>query len=197
MQQNAVIEVGSRRHGPSRRHAALIAIAGLCAAFAGPARAEVSTDDLQAIARTLGFLETLPIDGTLAVKVVYAPTQPDAANVANETAGKLNAIPGPNAATFKAKSLPVDGLAADQDRLDILLLAPGTCSDTAAAAPILDAVRRRRVVSIASDPTCLDAQCCVLMVRAGRKVEIVLDKALADSAGLKFASVFSMMGKRK
>jgi YfiR/HmsC-like len=181
-----------------RRALGIAAIVGatLACAFAS-ANAEVSTEDLQAIARTLGFLETLPHDGTLAVRVVYAPAQPDAAAVANATAEKLNAIPGPNSATFKARSVPFAGLADDQDRFDVLILAPGTCSDAAAAQPVIDAVVRRRVVSVASDPACLDARCCVLMVRTGHKVEIVLDKALADSAGLRFSSVFAMMVKRK
>ncbi len=195
VQRNAITKTGPRPHGRLRLRAVLTVAFGAVAAL--PVRAEVSTDDLQAIARTLGFLETLPNDGTLAVGIVYAPGRPDGASIAAETADKLNAIPGPNSATFKAASMPVDGLAADQDRLDVLILAPGTCSDATTAAPILEAVRRRRVVSIASDPACLDAQCCVLMVRAGHKVEIVLDKSLADSAGLRFASVFSMMVKRK
>ncbi len=73
---------------------------------------------------------------------------------------------------------------------------PSVTSD-AASADVSDYVRQNRVVSISSDPACLDAQCCVLMVRSGSGVDIVLDTAMADAAGARFSSVFTMMVKRR
>jgi len=159
-----------------------------------PALAEISVDDLQAVVRSLGFLDTLPKDGTIAVRVVYAA---DAGAAAAQTADRLNAIQGPNSATFKAQAVPVGGLPGDQDRLDALLLANGACTDPANAQAIADIVRRRHVISISTDPACLDSKCCVLMVHSERKVEIVLDTAMADAAGAHFSSVFAMMVKRR
>ena len=78
--------------------------------------------------------------------------------------------------------------------MDVLLLMPGACSDSAA---IVEVLRRRRAVSVSTDPACLDARCCILMVHAGARVEIVLDTGLAESLGLRFSSVFTMLVKRK
>jgi hypothetical protein len=52
-------------------------------------------------------------------------------------------------------------------------------------------------VSVSSDPACLDAKCCVLMVQAGSNVNIVLDTAMATATGAHFSSVFTMMVKRR
>ena len=158
------------------------------------ATAEISTGDLQAIARSLGFLDTLPRDGTIVVGVVFAPGGEDAAM---HTADLLNATPGPNAATFKAKGIAAGALAAVEDRLDVLLIEPSACADAATAQAITDVVKRRHIVSVAADPACLAAKCCVLSVHSDRKVEIVLDTALADAAGAHFSSVFAMMVKRQ
>jgi hypothetical protein len=165
--------------------------------LASPARAtatEVTVEDLQAVTRSLGFLETLPRDGTIAVAIVYSPNQPDGEAQAQQTAQRLAAMPGPNASVFRPAVLPAAALAGRDGRLDVALLMPGTAAD---AASIGDAVRRRRIVSISVDPSCLDAKYCVLMVRAERKVEIVLDTALAEQTGAHFSSVFLMMVKRK
>lgn len=156
--------------------------------------AEVSTDDLRAIARSLGFLDSLPREGAIIVGVVYAPG--DEAGAAR-TADRLNAVEGPNSTTFKARSIPVGALSQTQDHLDVLLVEDGACTDPAVAQAIVEAVRRRHVVSISSDPACVETKCCVLMVHSDRKVEIVLDTALADDAGAHFSPVFAMMVKRK
>ena len=158
------------------------------------AATEISADDLQAVTRALGFLDTLPKDGTIAVGVVYAA---DASPAAAQTVDKLNAIPGPNSATFKAQSIAVDRLAANQDRLDALLLEDGVCVDPANAQAVGEVVRKRHIVSISTSPACLESKCCVLMVHTDRKVEIVLDTALAEAAGARFSSVFAMMVKRR
>lgn len=142
----------------------------------------------------MGFLDSLPHDGTIVVGIVYPP---DAEATAARTADRLNAIQGPNSSTFKAQAIPIALLAQGQDRLDALLLEAGACADPANAQAIVDAVRQRHVVSISSDPACMATKCCVLMVHSDRKVEIILDTALADAAGAHFSAVFAMMVKRK
>jgi hypothetical protein len=179
-----------------KRTIATLIGAGMLLVSPRPAHAlvEISTEDLQAIARSLGFLDSLPHDGTIVVGIVYPP---DAEAAAAQTAEKLNAIQGPNSTIFKAQSIPVGMLAQNQGRLDALLLEHDVCADPANAQAVTDAVHRRQVVSISSNPECLATKCCVLMVHADRKVEIVLDTALAESAGAHFSSVFTMMVKRK
>ena len=67
-------------------------------------------------------------------------------------------------------------------------LIPGTTSSA-----IVDVARRRHLLVMSNDPTCLDQRSCMLMVRDTGRVEIVLDSALAQSAGVSFSSVFTMM----
>jgi hypothetical protein len=161
-----------------------------------PANAQdaVSRNDLQAIARSLGFVDSLPRKGEIAVGIVYGPGGEAGAA---RTAAQLNAIQGPNSAIFKAQGLPVGALAETPDRFDVVLIADGLCTDPLAAREIAEAVRRLHVVSISSDPACLQARCCVLMVRSDRKVEIVLDTTLANAVGAHFSSVFTMLVKRQ
>lgn len=188
-----------RPGGAKSRLAAFLVLVALRAqaGIAAPAAMGVSGDDLEAITRSLGFLDTLPHDGTIVIEVVYAPALEGSQAIAADAAEKLNAIPGPNSAVIQAQSIAVDALAQDQTRLDALLTVPGACHDSSYAAAVNSAAHQRHVVSISSDPTCLDTKCCVLLVRSDRKVEIVLDTALADAVGAHFSSVFAMMVKRK
>ena len=180
----------------SRSIVAAMVVASSVAGCPQPANAlsEVSSADLQAVARSLGFLDSLPREGTITVGIVYAPGEEASAA---RTAEMLNALQGPNSTTFKALTIAVGALAQVQDRLDVLFIADGACADPAVAKSIIDVVRRRRVVSISSDPACLETKCCVLMVHSNGKVDIVLDTALADAAGAHFSPVFAMMVKRK
>jgi len=161
-----------------------------------PARAagEVTAADLQAAARSLGFLENLRRDGPLLIGVVYASNSADARGEAAQAAERLGAIPGPNGSPIRTTLIAVDALNQTSERLDAVFLMPGASS---AGAPLAEVVRRRRFVSISTDPACVDQRCCVLMVRTRSGVEIVLQTALADAVGARFSTVFMMMVKRQ
>jgi hypothetical protein len=166
----------------------LLSAAPVCAAE----RSAVSLADLQAASRSLGFLDTLRRDGPIVVGIVYAPATANAQALAAETADRLRSISGPNAAPFRPELIPASELPQFAGRLDAVFLMPGSSGET-----IADAIRRRRIVSISSDPACLDARCCVLHVRTASGVEIVLDTALANAVGARFSPVFAMMVKRR
>ena len=156
--------------------------------------AEVGPADLQAATRSLGFIDSLQNRSTISVGVVYGAAVRDGKNSAAQTAGALAALHGPGSSTIRANILTVDELAQNTQHFDVLYVMPGI---TGSGAQVADAVRRQHIVSISSDPTCLDARYCVLLVRAGAGVDIVLDTALADAAGARFSSVFTMMVKRR
>jgi hypothetical protein len=175
---------------------ALTAAVGLLlsTAHAADAASEVTPADLHATARALGFLDPLPRDKTIVVGIVYSPSLIGGRALAAQAAEQLKAIPGPNHTSFQAEVIPTDGLAQFADRVDAIFLFPGTSKDQAA---IGDFLRRRHLVSISNDPACMDAKCCVLMVRTTGGVEIVLDTQLAQEVGAHFSSIFTMMVKRK
>jgi hypothetical protein len=177
-------------------------IARLCAAALalalsgspGYAAADVSAAELQAVVQTLGFLSNLSNAGALNIGVVYAQDQTGSEGRAAQAAAQLNAMRGPNQRALHGTPIAVKDLDRATQPFDVYLLMPGTPSQGAA---INEAVRRRHTVSISTDPACLDANCCVLMVSAQGRVRIVLDSALADAAGAQFSSVFAMMVTRK
>jgi hypothetical protein len=68
---------------------------------------------------------------------------------------------------------------------------------SAEAPAIVEAIRRRHILSVSNDPTCLETNCCVLMVRANPQVEIILNSAMAQAVGADFSTVFAMIVKRK
>jgi hypothetical protein len=154
----------------------------------------VTVTDLRAAVSALGFLENLPRNESLVIGVVYAANVPAAEASATQTAKLVSAIPGPNSAMLRPAVISTAELGQFRGRLDALFLMPGASTQAEA---VLDAVHRRRLVSISNDPACLDEKVCVLMVRSGPRVEIVLDAALADAVGARFSPVFAMVVKRK
>lgn len=165
--------------------------------FANPSKvwaaSDVSSADLQAEARAIGFLNGLPSDGKVTVGIVFADIA-DGKAKAMQAATLLGIIPGLNKATFRTVLIAAKDFAQTTERLDAVILMPnqGLSSNEMATA-----VRRRRVVSISTDPNCIDTKCCVLMVQTGRRVRIVLDTTLADAVGAKFSSIFMMMVERR
>src|ERR1700735_5714675 len=81
----------SARRCGSRSIVAAMVVASAVAGGPQPANAlsEVSSADLQAVARSLGFLDSLPREGTITVGIVYAPGEEASAA---RTAEMLNAL---------------------------------------------------------------------------------------------------------
>ena len=176
---------------------AKIATIAICTSLAltfAAGAAEVALADLQAATRTLGVVDTLQNRSTISIGVVYGAGAREGKTSAAQTAGALAAMRGPGSSIIRANAVSVDELAQNAQHFDVLYVMPGLAPN---GAQIADAVRRLHVVSISSDPACLDARCCMLMVQAGSGVNIVLDTALSAAAGVQFSSVFTMMVKRR
>jgi hypothetical protein len=143
-----------------------------------PAKAleQVTFDDLQAAMRTLSFLESLPREGPIVVGVVYASDTPGSQSKALESANAIS------------------DLEKFGGRLDVILLGPGVSRQPDR---IVGAMGRLHPVSISDDPLCMEAGCCVLLVRTGQQVEISLNTSLADAIGAHFSLVFMMVVKRR
>lgn len=179
------------RRRPFDPHRAVAAAAFALAVGAPASAADAAADTLEAVVRALGFLESGPRDGQLALAVVYADGQETAAADAGR---RLDAAAGPRRSRIRATTYSVGDVARTTDRIDAALLLPGAASE---AAEVAEFIRQRRVVSLSSDAACLAAGACVLMVSADRNVEIILDTRLADLVGAEFSAVFKMMVKRQ
>ena len=160
------------------------------------ASAEVVTrTDLQAVANALGFLDGLPSGGTpINVAVVYSDDNADAKTEAAQVAAEFGELEGPNRSPLHAIALNAKDMAQSTIHLNAMLILPSALSHAAA---IADTARRRHLVTISTDPSCMVQKCCVLMVHTAGRVRIVLDTAMADSVGASFSSVFEMMVERK
>jgi hypothetical protein len=153
-----------------------------------------SVDNLQASVRTLCFLESLPKEGSIVVGVIYAPDTRGGDALAAETAALLSTMRGPNSRRLKPQVVSIDDLAHFRGHLDVLFLVQGAAKRSDI---LLDAMRRLHLVTISDDSLCFIAQTCVLMVRAGPRVEISLNTALADAVSARFSLVFMMVVNRK
>lgn len=149
---------------------------------------------LKAVAQSLSFLESGPDDGTFALAVVYSPTTPSASVEAAEISRKLSKLQGPKRTRLAAAAYSADALFETRDRIDglLVLTAPGAEADALAAF-----IKRQRVLSVSSDPTCLAIGTCVLLIKTGRSVDITLNTGLASDVGAEFSSVFTMMVTRR
>lgn len=178
-------------HKPAIFAAAILLLAAAVGPWPAHA-ADVSSADLHAIANALTFLDGLPHGGQIMVGVVYASD--DTKTQAVQVAAALSAIPGPNQSTFRGEPISVKELGQGGGHLDAALLLPSAVGQSAA---VSDAARHRHLLTISTDPSCLESKCCVLMVRASDRVQIVLDTAMANSVGANFSSVFTMIVERR
>ena len=155
---------------------------------------QASSENVQAAMRTLSFLESLSQNGPIVVGVVYPSEIPNAQAAAEATVQLIGTLHGPNSRTLQPHLISTNELSQYQGHLDVLFLMVGASSHSVG---ILDYIRRHHLVSISDDPLCASAQCCVITVHAGPRVEILLNTALADAVGAHFSLVFTMVVKRK
>lgn len=156
--------------------------------------AQVTVSNLQAVARSLAFVETLRHHDTVVLGIVYAPNDPTAKAAAEDAVQLLQTVPGPNSTRLQGIAISADALATSSEHADALFLMLGTAKFSTT---ILNAMHRDALVSVSDDPACLDNGSCVLMVRTDPAVEIVLNTELAAAVGARFSAVFTMMVKRK
>ena len=166
-------------------------------AFAGAAFAaapEVNTADLQAAMRSLGFLTSLQNRSAVSVGVVYHGGDADSKLEAARVAAMLAHLPGPGSASLQVTVMAAQDLPGASQHVDALYLLPLPAES---GRPVTDFVKHQSAVSISADPACLEMGVCVLFVQARPSMTIVLDTALAQAAGAKFSTVFTMLVKRR
>jgi len=167
----------------------------LTLALSAPSRAaDVTPADLQAAMRSLGFLTSLQNRPSVTIGVIYHAGEADSKMQAARVAASLARLSGPGSATVSATLLSVQDLPQSTLHLDALYLLSLPAEN---GRTVSDFVKRQNVVSISADPACLDMGSCVLMVQARSSMTIVLDTALAQAAGAKFSTVFTMLVKRR
>ena len=175
----------------THRRLSMACLAFAISLLASPLRAsEVTQADLRAIVNAIGFLDGLPRGDSIEVAIVSGSD----VRSARQTAATLEKIPGPGQSSLTTTVVSISDLARVPTKTNLLLLMPDALDR---AAEISEMARSRRLVTIGTDPACLETSCCTLMVQAAGHVKIVLDTKSASAVGARFSSVFTMMVERR
>jgi len=150
--------------------------------------AEVSAKDMKVITRALGFLEN-KMSGDVKVGIVYNAS--DAASKAD--ADSLKSLLGDGLSGKGMVLKPVMVSSSDLSSLsstDIAFVASGMSGHYD---KIKDILASGKKFSVTTDRTCVEQGGCAMFVTTSPKVEIVVNKSVADATGVSFQSVFRMM----
>ena len=180
-----MISISKLRQGGRLAGALLLALLLPAAAWA-QSSAQTTARDLQVVARALGFLET-PLRGNIEVAVVHPPGSPAEAQAVIDALGPDGLRAGN--VILRAKPVPSDQLAAMAANPAILLIA----AVLPQAGPIANATAGRGVVTIATEERAASTGQVVMTVRSEPRVEIIVNRAAAQAAGVRFAAAFRMM----
>ena len=147
--------------------------------------------DLAVAARSLAFLSQRTA-GELRTVIIYAPDQEasrrEAEAIAALLAGGLGA--GRSRLVVSAPVLiPANNLSALENK-DVAFV---TGSLGPWHASIAEATARRHIVSVTNDLSCVTSGSCVLGVRSEPRVQVIINRKLADRSSIDFAPGFRLL----
>lgn len=146
----------------------------------------VSGSDLQIAARALSFMTDAP-SGTVRVGIVFDPNNPqsaaDAAQLEQLMAGGLRV----GNVTLQPIQVPIDQVAGAQ--VGLFFLTEGTGS----AGRLSEVASAHKVACITTDLAQVRSGACAIGIRSGPRVEILVNRAAAESSGISFSTAFRML----
>ena len=155
-------------------------------------RAEFSVKDAQVLGRTLGFVGD-GMTGVAVIGVAFASDSP----ASRREADAVGAIIGDELPTGRVKLrirlVPLDQLATVSG-IDALFVTSDLAASTAL---IAGAARRLNIPTVSTDMACVEAAHCVVGFSSEPTVQIVIDRAAADRAGIRFVQAFRMLVREK
>jgi hypothetical protein len=165
----------------------LLGAAALAAAAGSVALADVTQTDVEVGGRVLGFLAT-PMTGDVKLSVVYAP-----GNAAS--AAEQKALMGILGSGLKAGNVTFQPSAVELDKIDsvgggVVFLTGGLGADGAKAAAALKA---KKLICMTTDMAAVQGGFCAIHLKSAPKVQISVNKALADQIGISFGAAFKLM----
>jgi len=165
----------------------VIGLAAIAAASCVPAWADVTQTDVEVGGRVLGFLST-PLTGDTKLSVVYAP-----GNAAS--AAEQKALAGILGSGLKAGNVTFQPSAVELDKIDgvtggVVFLTGGLGADGAKVAAMLKA---KKLICMTTDLAAVQAGYCAIHLKSAPKVQITVNKALADQIGISFGAAFKLM----
>ena len=165
-----------------------IGLLAITAGTANSAWADVTTKDVQVMARALGFTENPPT-GDVNIGIVFAPGNPQSAKEADDLQKMLGAGLKAGNLTLKPVMIKVDELSGASD-VALFLLTEGVGAE---GAKLGAATKSKKKPCVTVDMAQVQSGACVMGIKSEPKVEIVVNKAAASDSGVSFAASFRMM----
>lgn len=165
-------------------------LAGLVLAFPPlslEAAAAVTEKDLQVTARALSFMAS-PFKGVTRVGIVYDPADSRSQSQAESVRQMLDG--GLQAGQVVLVPVLVPLAQAARAEVDLFFLTEYLGER---AAPLREVMHRRRFPCVTVDLEQVRSGACVMGVQSSPKVQILINRAAAESGGIQFANVFRMM----
>lgn len=169
-----------------------LAVLGVLVSLIWPAHAahaEVTTRDLQILARTLGFLDP-PLSGEVKVGIAFDAGSTRSSNEAKNISSLMGDGLTVGNLVLKPALVPFAQAASADVRLFLLAETSGD------GAQMLRAVAQdRQLPCLTTDLEQVRAGNCAVGMQSSPKVEILVNRDTASASGVSFASVFRMMIK--
>ena len=153
----------------------------------GLSQAATTHEDLLVAARALGFMNN-SLTGKVRVGIVYAPSASKSVTDANNIYKLMGSGLEVGDVVLAPVLLNIDNAASADVRL--FFLAEGSGNDAAKLGAIS---REKKVLCITADTSQVIKGSCTLGVKSEPKVEIFMNRGLANSSGISFATAFRMM----
>ena len=157
-----------------------------------PARAEFSAKDGQVLGRTLAFVGD-GMTGTAVLGIVFMPDDP----LSRREAEQIQAVIGTGLTAGRvrlcASLVTVDRLAGLVD-VKALYVTSGLASNMKA---VSDTASRLHIPTVSIDMACVRSGNCVLGFSSQPTVQIVIDHAAAERAGMHFLQAFRMLVRER
>jgi ABC-type uncharacterized transport system substrate-binding protein len=141
--------------------------------------------DVQVAARALSFMER-PVNGPLRVGILYAPNSAQSTQQARELQQMLGS--GLRAGKIELRPQLVRVGEASSAGVDLFFLTEFVGSDAA-----LEAAKATKLPCVTTDMAQVESGACVMGVRSQPKVQIVVNRAAAERADVRFATIFRVM----
>ena len=156
------------------------------------AEAEFSTKDGQILGRTLGYVGD-GMTGTAILGIVFMPGNPSSRQEAALIQGVIGHGLTAGRVRLQASLIPVDQLA--------VVIGVNALYVTSGLAGSMDAVSgaalRLHVPTVSIDMACVQSGLCVIGFSSQPTVQIVIDHAAAERAGMHFMQAFRMLVREK
>lgn len=144
--------------------------------------------DFTVMMRAIGFIGNPP-SGDVTVAIIYDPSGQDSAAEARQMQSELGSGYQVGGMTLHPKLVPFSALGG-MDGAPIAFIAAGTGS---AQAEVAKKARAQKTLTLSLDKGCVVRGNCILYVNTANRVEIVVNKASAETSGISFKPTFMVL----